>query len=110
MKLVSKPALRARVEPRKPEPPKRPPGTGMLQFSKLITAAVMLTHFVGVGLGVYCVVRGLAPLIEVLDYIKILAVIDFLGYFIKAFGENIAKIALPFVYGGKNNSAGEPDE
>jgi hypothetical protein len=70
--------------------------------SHLFMAGIMLMYFVGVGLGVYVtIVRGEHVGIT-LDYIMRLALIVGLGYFAKAFGENIAKIILPFIFGRKH--------
>jgi hypothetical protein len=69
----------------------------MNSFSKWIMAGVMLMFFVGVAVAAYAVLTLGASLALLLDYIRDLARIAFLGYFVKAFGENIAKIILPFL-------------
>jgi uncharacterized membrane protein len=63
-------------------------------FSKWVMAGVMLMFFVGVVLGAYAIViLGESP-DATQEYIMKLAQIVCLGYFVKAFGENIAKIVL----------------
>lgn len=81
----------------------------MNSFSKWVVAGVMLMFFVGVAVGSYCVLKLDAELRLLLDYIRALASIAFLGYFVKAFGENIAKIVLPFLE-GKWNSGNDGTE
>jgi TctA family transporter len=76
----------------------------MNQFSKWVVAGVMLMFFVGVALGCYSVIRLGESVQTVLNYIERLAVIAFLGYFIKAFGENIAKIVLSFLVGKRQET------
>ena len=63
-------------------------------FSHGVMAGIMLSFFVGVGLGVYVTVWRGEPLNVTLDYIMELAKFVALGYFAKAFGENILKIIL----------------
>ena len=75
-------------------------------FSKLVMAAVMMAFFVGVGLGVYEVVINKLPTNVTLDYIKFIALPVSMGYFVKAFGENIAKIVLPHFRGGSDDDGG----
>jgi uncharacterized membrane protein len=70
----------------------------MNSFSKWVMAAVMLMFFVGVGFGGYAIICRGEAVETTLDYIMQLARIVCLGYFIKAFGENIAKIVLSAVF------------
>jgi len=67
--------------------------------SHLFMAGVMIMFFVGVALGVYVTVFKDEPVIITLDYIMKLAMIVALGYFVKAFGENVAKMVLGFLTG-----------
>jgi hypothetical protein len=80
-------------------------------FSHFVMAGVMMMFFVGVALGIYVTVFRDEPASASLDYIMKLAYVVSLGYFIKAFGENIAKIALSFIFGPRlpdsNNSDNE---
>jgi hypothetical protein len=69
-------------------------------------AAIMLMFFIGVLLGWHSVVVRGEPVSVVLDYIMRLALPVGLGYFIKAFGENIAKIVLSAVFGVIDFGAG----
>ena len=64
-------------------------------------AGIMLSFFVGVGLGVYVTVWRGEPLNVTLDYIMELAKFVALGYFAKAFGENILKI----IFSGRGESS-----
>jgi len=80
--------------------------------SHIFMSGIMLMYFVGVALGVYVTVFRDEPVSTTLNYIMRLALVVGLGYFVKAFGENIAKITLPFVFGkqskdSNNNSGGE---
>ena len=81
-------------------------------FSHMVMGGIMLTFFVGVGIGGYVTLFRGEPLHVTLDYIMQLSRIVALGYFIKAFGENIAKIVLSAIFGnrlpdsGANNNEG----
>jgi TctA family transporter len=70
-------------------------------FSHMVMAGIMMMFFVGVGLGVYSVVTKADDLTVVLNFIMELARIVCLGYFIKAFGENIARIVLSAIFGNR---------
>jgi len=70
-------------------------------FSKLVMAGVMLMFFAGGLLGTYATIHNHEPVSVTLDYITKLALPVGLGYFVKAFGENIAKIILSAVFGAK---------
>ena len=63
-------------------------------FSHLVMAGIMVMFFAGAGLGGYVTIVNGEPVSITLDYIMQLAKIVALGYFVKAFGENIAKIVL----------------
>ena len=67
--------------------------------SHIFMAGIMLMYFVGVALGVYVTIWRDEPVSTTMDYIMHLALVVGLGYFIKAFGENVAKIVLPFIFG-----------
>jgi len=80
--------------------------------SHIFMSGIMLMYFVGVALGVYVTVFRDEPVSTTLNYIMRLALVVGLGYFVKAFGENIAKIVLPFIFGSRskdsdNNTGGE---
>jgi hypothetical protein len=76
-------------------------------FSHGVMAGIMFSFFIGVGLGVYVTVWRGEPLSVTLDYIMELAKFVALGYFAKAFGENILKIIL---VRGKEQRKNETDE
>lgn len=77
-------------------------------FSHMVMFGIMLMFFVGVGLGVYVTVILGETLSVTLDYIMKLAKPVALGYFVKAFGENIAKIVLSAIFGtGVSDSRNE---
>ena len=81
-------------------------GSWQLTFSHCVMAGVMLTYFAGVVLGWYATVVNGEPVGTTLDYIMQLAKIVGVGYFAKAFGENIAKIVLggiPSFYPGSDD-------
>ena len=104
------PTARKRGTAAKPSPPRawKPDEKSELMmnsFSKMVMAAVMLMFFVGVGLGIYGTVCKAEPVSVTLDYIIKLALPVGLGYFIKAFGENIAKIVLSAIF-GRNTDGG----
>lgn len=92
---IEQQARRKRRTTRKKKTPR------LYTFSHMIMAGIMLMFFVGVGLGVYVTVFRGEPLSVTLDYIMELARIVTLGYFVKAFGENIAKIILSAVFGNR---------
>jgi len=64
----------------------------MTTFSKWVMAAVMMMFFVGVAIGVYATLFLGEPVSTTLNYIMRLSFVVGLGYFVKAFGENIARI------------------
>jgi hypothetical protein len=78
--------------------------------SHVFMASIMLMFFVGVGLGVYVTIFRHEPVSTTLDYIMLLARLVALGYFIKAFGENVAKIILPFIFGRKHPDSKNNDD
>ena len=69
-----------------------------IQFSKLIAAGLMAMYFVGVAVGSYKTLRHGEPVTVLLDYIMKLALPGGYLYFSKAFGENVLKIVLGYVY------------
>ena len=87
----------------------RKSGSVLKTASHIFMAGVMLMYFVGVALGVYATVALGEPVATTLDYIMRLALVVGLGYFIKAFGENIAKIALPFISAPKHSDTGNKE-
>jgi len=112
MRLMSSksPALlRARADEIEKQQPQAP-ADHLMSFSKWVVAGVMLMFFVGVWIGCYAVLNLNEPVQTVLNFISPLVKIAFLGYFIKAFGENIAKIALPFIFGNKNSDGGSDEQ
>jgi putative copper export protein len=78
-------------------------------FSKWIMAAVMMMFFVGVMLGAYAIIIRGEPPGATQDYIMRLAQIVGCGYFVKAFGENIAKIVLSARLPGRADAQSEPE-
>jgi hypothetical protein len=70
-------------------------------FSKAVMAGIMVLFFAGALLGTYATVVKHEPVSITLDYITKLALPVGLGYFVKAFGENIAKIILSAVFGSR---------
>ena len=68
-------------------------------FSHMVMGGIMLTFFAGAGLAAYATVAQGERVTVALGYIMELARIVALGYFIKAFGENIAKIVLSALLG-----------
>jgi len=89
---------------------KREKHTILKTASHIFMAGIMLMYFVGVALGIYATVLLGEPVSTTLDYIMRLALVVGLGYFIKAFGENIAKIVMPFVFGAKKEDGGNDNE
>jgi uncharacterized membrane protein len=79
-------------------------------FSKWIMAAIMLMFFVGVGLGAYAIIIRGEPPGTTQNYIMKLAQIVCLGYFVKAFGENIAKIVLSARLPGQASADPGPED
>jgi putative copper export protein len=78
-------------------------------FSKWVMAAVMMMFFAGVALGAYAIIiRGEPPDVTQ-DYIMRLAQIVGCGYFVKAFGENIARIVLSARLPGRADAQSEPE-
>ena len=71
--------------------------------SHVFMAGIMLMYFIGVGLGVYVTIWRDEPVVTTMDYIMRLALVVGLGYFVKAFGENVAKIVFPFVFGSRKS-------
>ena len=57
----------------------------------------MLVFFIVVGLGIYVTVCLGEPVSTTMDYTKILILVAFLGYFVKAMGENISRIVFPVI-------------
>ena len=78
--------------------------------SHLFMAGVMLMFFVGVALGVYATIWRGEPVSTTMDYIMKLALVVGLGYFVKAFGENVAKIILPFIFGARKTGDSDIDD
>jgi hypothetical protein len=75
----------------------KPVKGGLLKTaSHLFMGGIMMMFFVGVALGVYATIFRGEPVSTTLDYIMRLAMVVGLGYFVKAFGENIARIVLPY--------------
>ena len=74
-------------------------------FSHLVMGGIMITYFVGVLLGIFVVIILHEPIDTVLSFIMELAKIVTLGYFVKAFGENIAKIVFSSIYGTQFNQS-----
>ena len=66
--------------------------TKLYTVSHMVIGGIMLTYFVGVGIGGYAVLLKGEPLSVLLDFIMKLSLPVGLGYFVKAMGENICKI------------------
>lgn len=79
----------------------------LITFSKFVMGGIMLMYFVGVYLGSYATIYLGEPVSVTLDYIMQLAKIVSLGYFVKAFGESIARIILSAVCGRFTDSNNE---
>ncbi|MDR1692020.1 MAG: hypothetical protein LBR72_01555 [Oscillospiraceae bacterium] len=62
--------------------------------SHLVMGGVMLMFFAGVALAGYAVIFLGEPVGTLLDFVKSFALPVGLGYLVKAFGENVAKIVL----------------
>ena len=86
--------IRRELDHRRPEKRDR-----MMSFSKWIVAATMLLFFVNAGLGVYMVLNRGEPLQTLYDYTFWQTMVVLLGYFVKAFGENIAREVLSYLSG-----------
>ena len=105
-------ALRADIDKleRRLRSPSRKKKPRLYTFSHMVMGGIMMMFFVGVALGVYATITRVDELTVTLDFIMELARIVALGYFIKAFGENIAKIVLAAIFGNRvqnpNNSDG----
>ena len=77
-----------------------------VEFSKIIVTLVMLTYFAMVIVGIVDgAVRG-ADFLSILEFVKEHTVPVLIGYFAKAFGENIFKQLLSW-QGNKQNEEGE---
>ena len=79
-------------------------------FSKLVMALVMLMFFIGVAVAVHSVLFQGEHVSVLLDYIAKFALPAMLGYLIKAFGENVAKIVISAAFGVKNINFGDKGE
>jgi hypothetical protein len=79
-------------------------------FSKWVTALIMLLFFWGAAVATYAVVFKGESVNTLLDYIMKLALPVGIGYLIKAFGENVAKIVISALYGVKFPNAKTGDD
>ena len=94
-------ARAARLERRLAKLPKDTSETKRYTFSHMVMAGIMMMYFVGIGLGIFAVVTQVEELSVTLNFIMELARIVCLGYFVKAFGENIARIVLSAIFGNR---------
>ncbi|MDR1704246.1 MAG: hypothetical protein LBS19_06130 [Clostridiales bacterium] len=78
--------------------------------SHIFMAGVMLAYFAGAAVGVFKVLFQGAPLSTLFEYILELALPVGLGYFVKAFGENIFKIVTSAILQNVGRKAEKPPE